>query len=75
MTVAIVQNGVVWDGTGGGTPGILVPPVPTAYYPGDTISTLSDVDIARLIAAGVLVNPAFQVVFFEGGPAQILVPT
>ena len=75
MTTAVVQNGVIFDGDGGGTPGILVPPVPSAYQVGDTISTLSDADIARLIAAGVLVNPDFEVVWLDGGPGQQIVPT
>ena len=57
MTDAIVALGVRWDGTGGGTPGILVPPMPTVYQVGDTISTLDDATIARLIACGVLVDP------------------
>ena len=75
MTDAVVANGVIFDGIGGGTAGIFVPPEVTAYFPGDVIETLDDATITRLIVAGILVDPNFQTVLFDGGPAQIIVPT
>lgn len=57
MTDAVIARGILLDGS-------------TNYYgPGDVISTLSDDEIARLTAAGVLVDPAHEIVLFEGGPA------
>lgn len=66
MTDAVVQRGQLQVGTGDGL-------IFTSYNPGDTVTTLSDGEIARLRALGVLTDQTKLIAPFEDSGAYQVV--